>query len=58
MLGLRLVANWPLLKPYQWDERVPPGELAVADLTGDGTPPKLDELGEGRRCQLIYRPAA
>jgi hypothetical protein len=55
--GLKLVANWPLLRHYQWDERVPPGELTVADLTGDGTPPGLDDLGPGRRCELVYRPA-
>ena len=24
------------------------------DLTGDRTPPGLDELGEGLRCELTY----
>lgn len=56
--GLKLVANWPLLRHYHADTRVPPGELIVVDLTGDGSPPTLDELGPGRRCELIYQPAA
>jgi hypothetical protein len=58
LLGLKLVANWPLLRHYRWDPRVPPGELMVLDLTGDRTPPGLDELGEGLRCELTYFEAA
>jgi hypothetical protein len=56
--GLWLVANWPLLRHYRHDARLPPGELWVSDLTGDGSPPRLDELGEGRRCELTYFEAA
>lgn len=52
--GIKLIANWSLLFPYRYDERTPPGELTVADLTTDGTPPTLLELGEGKRCELIY----
>lgn len=52
--GLWLVANWPLLRRYRADTRIPPGELMVVDLTGDGSPPTLDELGEGKRCELTY----
>ena len=54
LLGLKLVANWPLLRHYHYDPRIPPGELMVLDLTGDRTPPGLDELGEGLRCELTY----
>jgi hypothetical protein len=53
--GLKLLANWPLLRHYRWNESLPPGELIVMDLTGDGAPPGLDELGDGKRCQLIYQ---
>lgn len=56
--GLKLVANWPLLRHYRFDTRVPPGELMVIDLTGDGAPPGLNELGESLRCQLNYMEAA
>lgn len=52
--GLKLVANWPLLWPYRYDPRIPPGELAVSDVSGDGSPPTLLELGEGKRCELLY----
>lgn len=54
--GLKLVANWPLLYSYHYDTRVPPGELFASDLSGDETPPGLNELGEGLRVQLIYFP--
>lgn len=56
--GLWLVALWPLLRHYRSDPRLPPGELWVSDLTGDGAPPTLDELGEGKRCELNYFEAA
>lgn len=52
--GLKLVTNWPLLQAYHYDPRVPPGELFAMDLSGDDTPPGLNELGEGLRTQLIY----
>lgn len=54
ILGIKLVANYSLLYPYRYDPRVPPGEINVADLTGDGSPPTLLELGEGKRCELLY----
>jgi hypothetical protein len=53
-LGLKLIANWELLQHYRYDDRLPPGELWVMDLTPDGSPPTLDELGEGKRCELTY----
>lgn len=58
LLGLKLVANWPLLRHYRHDPRLPPGELMAIDLTSDGSPPTLDELGEGRRVELTYFEAA
>jgi hypothetical protein len=33
---------------------MPPGELMAADLTGDGSPAGLDELGVGQRVELTY----
>jgi len=54
IIGLKLVANWSLLHPHRYDPRCPLGELVVADITGDGTPPTLLELGEAKRCELLY----
>lgn len=55
-VGIKLVANWPLLRFYQWDDRLPPGELVVVDLAGDGSPPGLYDLAIGSRCELTYVP--
>jgi hypothetical protein len=52
--GLKLVANFPLLRRYRWDERIPPGELMAISLQTDVTPPRFAELGEGRRVELTY----
>lgn len=55
LLGLKLVSNFPLLRHYHWDERVPPGELMAVDLaTNLSPPPGFAELGEGRRIELTY----
>lgn len=54
LFSLKLLCAWPLLSPYRYDDRLPEGELYVCDWTGDGSPPLLEELGEGRRCQLLY----
>lgn len=54
MLGVRVVANWPLLRWKKWDPRCPPGELAAVDETGDGSPPGFDDFGLGKRVQLTY----
>jgi hypothetical protein len=54
LMGLKLVANWPLLRHYRYEPRLPPGELMAVDLTGDGSPPTLNELGEGKRVELTY----
>lgn len=54
-VGIKLIARWPLTRFLHWDERMPPGDLVVNDVTsGDGAPPGLFDLGEGLRCELIY----
>lgn len=52
--SIKLVTNWPLLRFWRFDPRVPPGELMVVDLTGNDEPPGIDELGVGMRCELTY----
>jgi hypothetical protein len=54
VLGLRIVANWPLLRYYKADPRLPPGEMFAQDLTGDGSPPAFDDFGQGKRVELTY----
>lgn len=61
--GVKVLANWPLLsttddQPYRrWNPDLPPGDLIAVDLTTDGTPPGIDELGEGKRVEMTYFPA-
>jgi hypothetical protein len=52
--GVKILANRLLLQGRRWNPNVPPGELIAADLTGDGSPPGLDELGIGRRVEITY----
>lgn len=52
--GIKLISNWPLLHPYRYDPRTPPGQIGVADISGNGSPPTQLELGEGKRCELLY----
>jgi hypothetical protein len=54
LMGIKLIANWPLLDSYRFDTRLPAGEIYCVDWTSDGTPPLLDELGDDKRCQLLY----
>lgn len=54
LLGLKLVANWPLLRHYRYDTRLPPGELMALTTDGSTAPPTLTELGPGRRAELVY----
>lgn len=54
LTGLKLVTNWPLLRAYHADHRVPPGELAVFTMLPDTSPPGLFDLGVGLRCTLYY----
>ncbi len=55
--GLAVEANRPLLRYYQFDDRVPPGELIAVATTTDTSPPGLEELGVGKRVELTYYPA-
>lgn len=55
LLGVKLVANWSLLRTLADDGRRPRGELVVVDTTGEGDP-RLPDLG--RRVRLIYVPVA
>lgn len=54
-MGLKLVADWPLLRRTQRED-APPGELIALDTTGDGIDPGFDELGG--RVVLFYLDAA
>lgn len=52
--GLKLQANWPLLWRHRYDTRLPPGEIMAAVTAVDRSPPTLNDLGEGKRCELTY----
>lgn len=54
--GLFLVCNWRLLRFYQYNLDVPPGELIAVDLSGDQAPPGLYDMGQDFRVQLTYYP--
>lgn len=55
LAGIKLVTNWALLaRRRAGSSDLPPGELLVTDLSADGSPPLLDELGIGLRCELKY----
>lgn len=52
--GATLVCRWPLFRNRTAEKRLPPGVLVVLPNGNDGTPPKIGELGPGKRCELIY----
>lgn len=54
LAGIKLVSNWKLLRFHHHDPRVPPGELMAIDLTGDNSPPGLDDFGIDKRVTLTY----
>ena len=54
VVGIKLVTNWPLLRAYQYDARVPQGDLRVTTLMPDDRPPGYHDLGIGLRCELTY----
>lgn len=56
--GLKLMTNRPLLRHYRTDTRLPPGELMALAQDGSHEPPALNELGEGKRVELVYLEAA
>lgn len=45
--GVKLVANFPLLRLWSDTENRPPGELFALDPTQGGDDPGLDTLGDG-----------
>ncbi len=54
LLGLKLMANRPLLRHYRANTLLPPGEFVALASDGSHEPPTLDELGEGKRVELLY----
>jgi hypothetical protein len=51
--GVKVVCNESLLFSYA-ENRLPKGMLVAISNTLDSSPPKLLELGEGKRVSLIY----
>jgi hypothetical protein len=52
--GIKIVANWPLLRKIR-GENMPPGVLSAVDLSPlNGESPTYSELGA--RVKLVYRP--
>jgi len=49
--GIKVVADWPLLRGVRGGLR-PPGELLAVDTSGQQTDPGRDDLG--RRVELVY----
>jgi hypothetical protein len=55
--GLKLIANWPLLRRSQHIAGIPPGNLTVVDYSAmGGEPPGFEELGA--RCKVLYYPVS
>lgn len=54
--GVKIIPNWPLLRYYQWDRRLPQGTLMAMDLTNDGSPPGLSDFAIDKRVTLTYFP--
>ena len=52
--GIKLVANYPLLMSFA----TPPGEMMAVSFAQDDSPPRIGELGDGLRCELLYFPQA
>lgn len=55
--GKAIVCNNPLF-PQAEDLRFPPGLLIAMSSDIDTSPPKIGELGPGKRVELYYMPAA
>lgn len=51
--GVKVVCNRSLLSRFA-DARLPKGRLFAVTTGADASPPKLDELGEGKRVRLVY----
>lgn len=55
-LGIKLISNWPLLRYYHFDVRLPPGEMMAIALANDNSPPGYNDLGVDKRVVLTYFP--
>lgn len=51
--GVKVVCNRALLSRFA-DVRLPPGRLVAFSTSPDKSPPKLEELGQGKRVELTY----
>ena len=52
--GIKLVCNWPLTYRIT-NPGLPPGRFMVATkVASDDTPPGLEDLADGGRCELTY----
>lgn len=54
--GLKLVCDVPLLA-FHRNANTPAGELFIFSAETNTDPPDIGELGEGKRCTLVYFPA-
>ncbi len=53
--GIKIVVDWPLIRKFRYDVRMPPGEFfARTAIAGNDDPPGIGELGEDQRVGLVY----
>lgn len=55
-VGIKVIPNWPLLRYYQWDLRLPQGVLMAVDTSNDGSPPGFADFAIDKRVTLTYIP--
>ena len=54
--GIRVMVGVPLLRRHHYIASCPPGEIVCISNTPDDSPPGLEDLADGARCELIYVP--
>lgn len=55
--GVKIVPNTFLLLPSHYIDGCPPGEIyCVSHNPADDSPPGLNDLVQGGRCELVYLP--
>lgn len=53
--GVKVLANWSMLRRYRWNPATPKGLLVAQDFSpADGEPPVFHDLGQ--RVKLLYFP--
>lgn len=52
--GIKVVCGVSFLAKKRWNPNVPAGLLVAFSNGRDASPPKLDELGIGKRVKLCY----